>query len=95
MCALAGFLSLYTLYIGFIEAVVFEGLYKDMGYTFFVTVPSYLAVIPAIAMTSLVHKVSLVKQVYVGIIGLGVGLAGVALTPFLSAEHNKACKQSV
>lgn len=61
VCALAGLISLYTLYIGFIEAVIFEGLYKDMRYTFFVTVPSYIAVIPAMIITSFTHKMSLVK----------------------------------
>lgn len=92
VCALAGFISLYTLYIGFIEAVIFEGLYKDMRYTFFVTVPSYVAVIPALILTSIAGKMSVVKQVYLGAIGIGVGLAGVALTPFLSSEYNSFCK---
>lgn len=93
VCALAGFISLYTLYIGFIEAVIFEGLYENMRYTFFVTVPSYVAVIPAMILTSLTSKMSVIKQVYIGAIGIGVGLTGVALTPFMSSDHNSACRR--
>lgn len=59
--ALAGVLSLFILYIGFVEAVIFEKLYVGMRYTFFVSVPSYIAVIPAIGVTSLLKKTSLVK----------------------------------
>ena len=89
---MAGFISLYTLYIGFIGAAIFEGLYENMRYTFFVTVPSYVAVIPALILTSLTQKMSVIKQVYVGAIGIGVGLTGVALTPFLFSKHDSACR---
>lgn len=86
--ALFGFLSLYPLFIGFSEAVIFEEMFPNMRYTFFVTVPSYVCVIPVLILTKLLANVSVHTQMYVGIFSLGAGLAGVAITPFV-LERNE------
>jgi hypothetical protein len=55
--ALFGFLSLYPLFVGFSEAVIFERIFDGMRYTFFVTVPSYFCVPLVLIITKLISNV--------------------------------------
>ena len=80
--ALFGFLSLFTLYVSIAEAVIYERLYEGYKYTFYVSVPSYIAILPNLLVTRICKNFSIKTQFIIGLTGTGIGIIGVSTIPF-------------